>query len=173
MRNRVALSAVAVWFAWAGLGVTPAVAQDKPVRFSAGYALLGYLEDEGGTTPLGFYASISSAGRQVGFELDLGYHRESEDIFGETIALNTFTATVGPKFELGSGRTRPFIHLLGGLRYDSIEDSSNTSWGGMSGLGVDIPLGESAFLRLGADFQIFFEDDENVKTFRLNAGFSF
>lgn len=173
MRDRVALSAAVVLCALAASGAAPAAAQERSVRVSAGYAFLEYLEEDAGNTPLGFYFSLGSAGRKVGFELDLGYHRESEDFFDETFTLNTFTATLGPKFELGSGRTRPFIHLLGGLRYDSIEDESNTSWGGMTGLGVDIPLGSSAFLRLGADFQMFFEDDENVKTLRLNAGFSF
>ena len=159
-----------------GLGFlagSPAAAQDRPVRVSLGYAFLEYLEEDAGNTPLGFYFSLATARRQVGFELDVAYHRESEDLFGETFTLNTFTATVGPKLEFGSGRTRPYVHLLGGLRYDSIEDESNTSWGGMTGLGVDIPLGDSVFLRLGADFQMFFEDDENVKTLRLNAGISF
>jgi hypothetical protein len=42
----------------------------------------------------------------------------------------------------------------------------------MAGGGVDIPLG-SVFVRVGADFQIYFEGDENVKTLRLNAGISF
>lgn len=157
----------------AAVAAAPAAAQDRSARVSAGYAFLEYLEEDAGNTPLGFYLSLSTAGRKVGFELDLGYHRESEDIFDETLVLNTFTATLGPKFELGSGRTKPFIHVLGGLRYDSIEDESNTSWGGVAGAGVDIPLGSSVFLRLGADFQIFFEDDENLKTLRVNAGFSF
>ena len=48
--------------------------------------------------------------------------------------------------------------------------------GGMRGgqsCGVDVPLGASVYLRLGADFQIFFDNGENLKTLRLNAGFLF
>jgi len=151
----------------------PAAAQEKKVRVSLGYAFVHYLEEGGGNAPVGGYLSIASAGRTVGFEADLGYQRYSEEFFGDNFVLNTFTATVGPRFELGSGRTKPFIHVLGGLRYDSAEGESNTAWGGMSGAGVDIPIGTSVFLRLGADFQIFFDNGENLKTLRLNAGFSF
>jgi hypothetical protein len=151
----------------------PAVAQEKSLRVSGGYAFLKYLEEDAGSTPLGFYLSLGSAGRRVGVELDLGYHRESGEFFDEPFLLNTFIAGLGPRFELGSGGTRPFVHVLGGLRYDRIEDESNTAWGGMAGLGVDVPIGSSLFLRLGADFQIFFDDGENLKALRLNAGLSF
>jgi hypothetical protein len=151
----------------------PAAAQEKSLRVSAGYAFLKYLEEDAGSTPLGFYLSLGTAGKKVGLELDLGYHRESDELFDEPFVLNTFTAGLGPKFELGSGGTRPFVHVLGGLRYDRVEGESNTAWGGMAGLGVDVPIGSSVFLRLGADFQIFFEDGENLKALRLNAGLSF
>ena len=43
----------------------------------------------------------------------------------------------------------------------------------MAGGGIDIPLGSSVFFRLGADFQIFFDEGENLKTLRVTAGFSF
>lgn len=154
------------------MGAGPAVAQDQPVRFSIGYAFLKYLEEDAGSTGLGFYASLAST-RSVGFELDLGYHRESEELFDETLTLHTFTANLGPRFRLGSSSVQPFLHVLGGLRYDKVEEESNTSWGGMAGGGVDIPLGASASLRLGADFQIYFDEGENLKTLRLNAGISF
>jgi hypothetical protein len=150
-------------------GAAPAGAQDGPIRFSIGYAFLEYLEDEAGSTSLGFYASLAST-RKVGFELDLGYHRESA--FEDTVTVNTFTANLGPRFVLGSSNVRPFVHVLGGLRHDRIRDLSNTAWGGMTGGGIDIPLGSVA-LRIGADFQIYFEDDDNVKTLRFNAGLSF
>jgi hypothetical protein len=167
------LAAAALALALLSVGATPVTAQDKPVRLSLGYSFAKYLEEDAGSVPLGFYFSVSSARGSFGWELDLAYHRDSEELFDESFVLNTFTATAGPKFMFGTGKTTPFLHVLGGLRYDSIEDESNTSWGGMAGLGVDIPIGSSAFLRLGADFQIFFEDDENLKTLRLNAGFSF
>jgi hypothetical protein len=66
-----------------------------------------------------------------------------------------------------------YVHVLGGLRYDTAEGESNTAYGGMAGLGVDIPAGSSLFVRLGADFQMFFDEGENLKTLRLTAGISF
>jgi len=43
----------------------------------------------------------------------------------------------------------------------------------MAGLGVDVPAGSSVYLRLGADFQVFFDEGESVKTLRLVAGLTF
>lgn len=149
----------------------PAGAQERP-RISIGYAFSQYLEEGGGSAPLGAYLSIASAGK-VRFEADVAYHRDSEEFFGETIVLNTLIAGVGPRFDIGSGNTKPFLHVLGGLRRDELEGLSNTAFGGMAGLGVDIPAGSSAFVRLGADFQIFFDEGENVKTLRLTTGFAF
>jgi hypothetical protein len=149
-----------------------ASAQDKPVEVSVGYAFAKYLEEDTGSAPVGAYLSLSGT-KRVSFELDLGWQRDSEDIFNESLVLNTFTATLGPRFRWGNGGARPYLHLLGGLRYDSVEDESNTAWGGQTGAGVDIPLGESVALRLGADFQIFFDEGENVKTLRLLAGLTF
>ena len=128
----------------------------ETVDVSVGYALSAYL-------------SVAGARGPVGLELDLAYHR---DTF-EDIALNTFTAQAGPRFRLGEGRARPFLHVLGGLRYDTVEGKSNTSFGGMAGGGVDIKTGDRVSVRLGADFQIFFDEGENLKTLRLNVGFTF
>lgn len=156
----------------AALGAAPAAAQDEGVSVSVGYAFLQYLEEGGGNAPLGAYLSIATPGK-VAFDFDAAWHRDSEDFFDESITLNTFTAGVGPRFRFGEGGAQPFLHLLGGLRYDKVEDESNTSFGGMAGLGVDIGSGSSVAFRLGADFQIFFEDGENIKTLRLVAGVTF
>jgi hypothetical protein len=150
----------------------PATAQERGARVSIGYAFLQYLEEGGGSAPVGAYLSVASAGRTVGIEADVAYHRDSETNFEQTIVLHTVIAGIGPRFELGSANAVPFLHLLGGVRYDSIEGESNTAFGGMSGLGVDIPAGP-VFVRLGADFQIFFDAGENFKTLRLAAGLSF
>jgi len=141
----------------------------ETVDVSVGYAFSAYLEEDGGSAPLGAYLSVAGARGPVGLELDLAYHR---DTF-EDIALNTFTAQAGPRFRLGEGRARPFLHVLGGLRYDTVEGESNTSFGGMAGGGVDIKTGDRVSVRLGADFQIFFDEGENLKTLRLNVGFTF
>ncbi len=147
----------------------PAAAQDKKVRLSFGYAFSKYLEEGGGNTPLGAYLSIASIGRTVGIEADVAYHRDSEEFF----TLNTVTVGLGPRFELGSAEAKPFFHALGALRYDRAEGESNTAFGGMTGGGVDIPLGPRAFFRIGADFQIFFDEGESLKTLRVTAGISF
>jgi hypothetical protein len=65
------------------------------------------------------------------------------------------------------------VHVLGGPRYDTAEGESNTSWGGFAGGGVDIKAGDHVAVRLGADFQIFFDQGENLKTLRLGVGLTF
>lgn len=144
-----------------------------PVQVSLGYSFVAYLEDGGGNAPLGAFLALS--GRQgLSPELDLGWQRDSEDLFDETITLNTFTFVAGPRYEFAtSGAVRPFLHVLGGGRYDTIEGESNTAWGFFAGGGVDVMAGDRIAIRLGADFQIFFDEGENVKTLRLGAGISF
>ncbi len=39
--------------------------------------------------------------------------------------------------------------------------------------GIDIKAGERVAVRLGADFQIFFDEGENLKTLRLGVGLTF
>ena len=155
------------------LAAPAAVMAQGPVQVSLGYSFAAYLEDDGGSAPLGAFLALS--GRQgLSPELDLGWQRDSEDFFDESITLNTFTFVAGPRYEFAtSGAVRPFLHVLGGGRYDTIEDESNTSWGGFAGGGVDIQASDRVAIRLGADFQIFFEDDENLKTLRLGVGITF
>jgi hypothetical protein len=142
---------------------------DEGVQASVGYSFVQYLETGGGNAPVGAFVSISG-NKGLSPELDLGWQRDSE--FGVT--LNTFTVTAGPRFALGSSEsTRPFLHVLGGLRHDRIEGESNTSWGGFAGGGLDVRVSEGLAVRLGADFQIFFDQGENLKTLRLGVGLTF
>jgi hypothetical protein len=146
----------------------PAAAADGP-KISLGYAYLKYLETGGGDAPLGAYLSGWGSGPTT-LELDLAWHRQKE----EGTTLNTFTVMAGPRFAIG--RTdRPYFHLLGGARIDKVSGSSNTSWGGAGGLGIDLGTGyhASVQIRLGADFEIFFDQGENLKALRLTAGFTF
>lgn len=146
---------------------TAAAAENGP-RVSIGYAYLKSLETGGANTPTGAFLAFAGGGTAT-LELDAGYHRKSD---GTT--LNTFTANVGPRFAFGGRQeTAPFIHLLGGLRHDRITGHSTTAWGGMAGTGVDIMTSGGVALRLGADFQIFFHEGDNVKTLRLGAGLTF
>jgi hypothetical protein len=156
------------------LVAAPAAAQEKKVRVALGYSFLHYLEEGEGNAPLGASLAVGSAGRAVGFELDLAYHHDSEELLGDSLALNTLTAALGPRFELGSGSARPFLHVLGGLRYDRLEgDDSETAFGGMVEGGVDIPIGSGVHLRLAAGYQIFFAERDNLETLRLTAGVAF
>lgn len=146
----------------------PAHAQERSIRTAIGYAFAAYLESGGGSAPLGAFVSVASTGN-VGIEGDVAYHRDSESGF----TLNTVILGVGPRFALGSGTAQPFLHVLGGLRYDSAFGTSNTAPGGSAGIGADIAAGSSMLVRLGVDFQIFFDEGTNLKTLRLAAGIAF
>jgi opacity protein-like surface antigen len=151
----------------------PAAAAEGPVQVSLGYSFAQYLEGDGGSAPVGAFLALS--GRNgLSPELDLGWQRDSEKFLDETITLNTFTAVAGPRFGFASsGAIRPFVHLLGGARHDRIQGESNTAWGGFAGGGVDIKAGDRVSVRLGADFQMFFDEGENLKTLRLGVGLTF
>jgi hypothetical protein len=144
-------------------------AAEGPVQVSLGYSFVKYLEEDFGSAPVGAFLALF--GRDgLSPELELGWQRDSQG----SVALNTFTAVVGPRYGFAaSGAVRPFVHLLGGTRYDRVEGESNTSWGGFAGGGVDIKAGERVVVRLGADFQIFFDQGENLKTLRLGVGLTF
>jgi hypothetical protein len=61
------------------------------------------------------------------------------------------------------------------VRHDRISGESNSAFGGAVGLGTDLATGGAGTfkIRLGADFQIFFDEGDSVKTLRLNAGITF
>lgn len=147
---------------------TAAAAQDG-ARFSLGYAYLKNVEEGGPSVPLGFYVSFAGSGTTT-LELDGAYHRDKDGDFKNEF----YTVTAGPRFSTSSrGAAEPYLHLLGGLQHQRFDGFSNTAWGGMAGVGVDIGTGGSVSIRLGADFQMFFDEGENVKTLRLNAGITF
>lgn len=155
------------------VAAVPVSAQEKSLRGSAGYAFATYLEEGGGSAPFGLYLSVAQTEKQVGFDVDLGYHRDAEEFFGTSIVLHTIIAGVGPRFTAQAEGAKPYFHVLGGLRYDRIEGESNTAAGGMMGGGVDVPGGPTDYWRLGADFQIFFDEGENLKTLRVLVGLTF
>jgi hypothetical protein len=133
-----------------------------------GYSYLRYLEEGGGNAPLGAFLSMAGSA-PTAFELDLGYHHDSEG----NVDLHTFTAVLGPRFFIGGEGVRPFLHVLGGARHDRVEGESNTAFGGMAGLGLNLGPEYGLRLRLGGDFQIFFDEGENLKTLRLSVGIAF
>src|SRR5262245_61033029 len=173
------------WVAAFVLLAAPASAGEG-MGISIGYSFLKYLEDEGGDAPLGFYLSLAGRGKSA-IELDLAYHRDTGEFLDGTESLETkletFTGLAGfkigptPRYGQTSG-TRPYFHLLGGVRKDWLkilgrDTESNTAWGGMTGLGIDLVFSPGFALRLGADFQMFWDNGESLKTLRLSAGFAF
>jgi len=163
MRRAVVALAVAASFA------APAAAADGP-KISLGYAFLRYLEEGGGDAPLGVYLTGWGAGQGT-LELDIAWHRDTDD----GAVLNTFTVLAGPRLGFGGRSGQPYAHVLGGLRHDRFAGASNTSYGGAAGLGIDLGPGGRAGtqFRLGADFEVFFEEGESLKALRLTAGFTF
>ena len=161
-----------------GLLAAPAAAADGP-KVSLGYAFLQYLQSGGGSAPLGAYLSGWGPGTTT-FEVDLAWHKDKSELVSgdviESATLNTFTFLGGPRIILGGKNDQPYMHLLGGARLDKIAGTSNTSWGGAAGLGVDLGTGGRSGgtrFRLGADFEMFFESGKNVKALRLTAGLTF
>jgi hypothetical protein len=161
-------------FAVAALFAASPAAADGPVQLSLGYSYAKYLgEGDGRTAPVGAFLAVS--GRHgLGLELDLGWQRDSEDLPDARVTLDTFTAVAGLRFGFApDAAVRPFLHVLGGARHDRIEGLSDTIWGGFAGGGLDLEVGEGLALRLGADFQMFFDEGEDVKTLRLGVGLTF
>ena len=151
---------------------------------SFGYSWLKFLETDGGTAPLGGYLSVASSQDSFGLEADLGYHRKTDEIIvlppeggdpvvSETFKLETFTASIGPRWGIPAGDVTHYIHVLASLRHDRFEGLSGTVFGFMVGAGVDITAGGGAGLRLAGDFQMYWDEGERVKTLRLSAGFTF
>lgn len=143
---------------------------DEAPKLSLGYAFLHYLESGGGNAPLGAYLSGWSASGTA-LEVDLGWHQKKAD----SVKLNTFTVLAGVRKPFGK-RDRPYVHLLGGLRHDKFGDASSTWWGGAAGAGIDLATGAAKgglHIRLGADYEMFFKNSENLKALRLTAGLTF
>src|SRR5207247_1847076 len=61
---------------------------------SIGYSYLKSLDDGGGSIPTGGYLSFAGARDAVSPELDLAYHRDTQD----SVTLNSFTGFIGPRF---------------------------------------------------------------------------
>jgi len=158
---------VLVVLAIVAAAAAPAPASADGNKLSIGYAYLKGLEDEGRTIPLGGFVSFAP-GDDSGFELDLGFHRDDD------IDTNIFTAALGPRFALGSGESvQPFAHVMGAVNHLRFPGESETDFGGMAGVGLDLGMGGSMMIRLGADFQMFFGDGTNYKQLRLGVGLTF
>jgi hypothetical protein len=147
----------------------PVHAQADGGRISGGYAYARVLDDEDEDAPVGAYLTAHTLD-EIGFEAELGYHRYSVDFFNTTFNFNTVTALVGPRFAFGEADAQPFIHLLVGGHFAWADDDNDFAMGGAVGGGLDLQLGDGLFLRMGADLQLFVNDDDTFKVMRLTAG---
>ena len=160
------------WLAVAPMFLTSTARAQSSVRFSTGYALAHYLEEGGGTAPFGLYVAAQGTS-EIAFKGEIAYHRDEFEFFSGDITLHTITAFVGPCLNGDATSAQPFFHLLVGGREDIVEGDNNWAMGGEVGAGVDAPIGSKSFIRIGADFQIFTDDGETVKMFRLTLGLAF
>jgi hypothetical protein len=135
-------------------------------KLSIGYAYLKSLEEGGGSVPTGGFVSFAP-GDDSGIELDFGYHKDDD--------VNNFTGGLGIRFPLGSGESvQPFVHVLGAASHVRFSGQSDTDFGGIAGIGMDLGLGSSSMMiRLGADLQVFFDGGDNYKRLRLGVGLTF
>ena len=152
-------------------------AAEGPVQVSLGYSFVKYLDTGGGSAPVGAFFALSGR-KSLTLELDLGWQHYSEPTMstassaGGSLGRNTLTVLAGPKINFATrGSAKPFVHVLGGLHYDTSE--SNTSPGGVAGGGVDIKAGKNVAVRLFGDFQLFSHRYENLEALRLGVGLSF
>lgn len=145
-------------------------------------AFAGYSALAGGDsgTMHGFQVTLGSAGtRRLGFVIDLSGHMGSVAESGDDLDMLALMA--GPRFRFGSGRVRPFLHLIGGVvrakasvRVFDVEIAeSSTDWGGAAGGGLDWGFGERWALRLGADYRLVAADDATVGDPRFSAGVAY
>ncbi len=156
------------------LALAVPAAAEGPIQSSLGYSFLTYLEEFAGSAPVGLFLSVSGRdGSSADFDVD--WHRETTDYYdGASVVLNTFTAAVGLRHGFASsGSVRPFVHVLGGARFGDTYNGWDTAWGGFVGGGVDVKVGKSVAVRLGADFQVFYGENEYTNSLRVCAGLTF
>ena len=151
---------------------------------SFGYSWLKFLKTDAGSAPLGAYLSFASSQRAFGLEADVAYHRKKDEIVilppegedpvvSETRKLETYTASIGPRWGIAADDATHYVHLLASVRHDRFEGLSSTTFGLMTGAGIDIETGGGMDFRLAADFQIYWDEGETLKSIRLSAGLTF
>jgi hypothetical protein len=144
----------------------------EPVRYSIGYAFVHYLEEEGGSAPIGFLVSAQST-KDLGLKAELAYHRDTFDFYYFEITLNSFTGLIGPVMNYRAGNAEGFVHLLFGGREDRVEGEGTFSMGGELGAGFDLPASSHVFVRPEADVQLFTNEGDSFKVLRLSLGIAF
>ena len=151
---------------------SPAGAQDAtgPDAFAGYSVLLGDGARHGWHAALGW-----PLGGRLSLAVDLAGHGGSDD---EGTDVDTLALMAGPRFRLGGGRVRPFVHVLAGLvrtrrGVDVFEvDIGETSndLGGAAGGGVDLGFGERWAVRGAADYRASRSGGETIGDPRVSVG---
>lgn len=156
------------------LAVAAATAAAPGARASdlfAGYSLLA--SDQ---TLHGWHAAFAFGLRgRIGLVVDASEHYGDA---GDGSDLASLSLLAGPRFTFGSGRLRPFVHLLAGavrtragIDVFEVEISEKTTgFGGAAGGGLDLGFGERWAARLAADYRAVSADGETEGDPRLSAG---
>jgi hypothetical protein len=154
-----------------------AAAQDAPVvEIGAGWSLM-----HDSATDLDFYQGFLlsvtfNPNDAFGIVGELGYHSKDEAESGVTADLSVTTALGGIKLGrnlyvqalAGWARAKLDVSVVG----SDIEIASESVFCVQPGLGLDVPIGRSAAVRLGGDYRrLFGEADSNE--WRAHAGIAF
>lgn len=149
---------------------------------SATDAFAGYSALAGGDsgTLHGWQAALGWGGSgHFGLVLDVSGHLGSDSDSGDDVS--TLALMAGPRLRFGSGRLRPFVHVIGGVvrakagvRVFDVEISeSTTNFGGAAGGGFDLGFGERWALRLAADYRVLKVDVGTARDPRFSAGVAY
>ena len=169
-------------FAAAAVLLTLATAAVPARAASLGDGFAGYSVLAGGDseTMHGWQVTLGSGGtRRLGFVLDLSGHMGSAAESGDDV--DTLALMAGPRFRLGSGRVRPFLHAIGGVVrtkaslsvFDVEISESSTDFGGAAGGGFDYGFGDRWALRVAGDYRVVKVDDGTVRDPRFSAGVAY
>jgi opacity protein-like surface antigen len=132
-----------------------------------------------GTTLQGFHAAVGwGLSDRIGLLFDVSGHYGSN---AQGTDVSTLSLMAGPRLNLGGGRLRPFLHVIGGVvRFrESLSifevdiSESSTGFGGAAGGGVDIGFADRWAVRLAADYRVVSVDDETVSEPRFSAGVAY
>ena len=83
------------------------------------------------------------------------------------VGIQTFSAVAGPRFRFGTGRARPFVHIMGGftrhLRKIAFFAHTSTNLTIQPGGGVDFDMTDNTAFRIQGDYrQVFFSDPDQT-----------
>ena len=142
----------------------------------AGYSMLA----GDGETMHGGHAALGWGvwGPRLGLLFDVSGHR-GKDAEGTDVSVLSLMA--GPRGTFGTGRLRPFVHVIGGVVrskasvsvFDVEISESSTEFGGAAGGGFDLRFGDRWALRIAGDYRVLKVDEGTASDPRFSAGVAY